>query len=240
MHIIPAIDLRDGRVVRLAQGDYARETRYHTEPLALAHGYRSAGAEWLHVVDLDGARAGGLHNLGTIKSLSASGLRIQCGGGVREKTDIDALFDHGASRVVVGSIAIREPDLVQTWIVAYGAERICIALDTRCVDDEWTLPSAGWTQSEPTRLGELATRYAACGASHLLCTDIDLDGMMRGPNVDLYRHLREVVPTLRIQASGGVRDAADIGELARIGVDGVILGRTLLEGRLDLAEALAC
>ncbi len=240
MQIIPAIDLRSGRVVRLAQGDYARETRYQADPVSLASTYLEAGAQWLHVVDLDGARAGGLHNLAAIESVAATGINVQCGGGVRQRADIDALFSRGVSRVVVGSIAIRDPEKVEKWISVYGIDRICIALDTRLVDGEWTLPSAGWTQSESVRLDELASRYAAAGARHLLSTDIDRDGMMLGPNVDLYRSLREIVPEMRIQASGGIRDKADISGLISVGVAGVILGRTLLEGRIDIADALAC
>jgi len=240
MHVIPAIDLRDGKVVRLAQGDYARETRYLVDPLQLAHGYLASGAQWLHVVDLDGARAGGLQNLRTIEELTQSGLRIQAGGGVRERADVDSLFAVGVSRVVVGSVAIQDPEKVEKWILDYGPDNVCVALDTRSIGHVWTLPSLGWTQGESARLDWLAPRYAASGAKHLLCTDIDCDGMLRGPNFDLYRLLRDIVPGMDIQASGGVRDGADIAELAAIGVDGVILGRSLLEGRIDLAEILAC
>lgn len=240
MDIIPAIDLRDGKVVRLAQGDYLRETRYAVDPLELASGYRANGARWLHVVDLDGARAGGLQNIRAIGDLAGTGLRVQAGGGVRCKGDVDALFAAGVSRVVIGSLAIRDPDNVEKWILEYGADRICIALDTRLIDGAWTLPSAGWTQRESILLDRLAPRYAAGGAQHLLCTDIDRDGMLAGPNFELYRHLRGIVPELSIQASGGVRDSADVSKLALIGLGGVVLGKSLLEGKLDLAEALAC
>ena len=240
MEIIPAIDLRDGKVVRLAQGDYSRETRYHVDPFELAQDYLASGAKWLHVVDLDGARAGGLQNLDAIARLCRTGLSIQSGGGVRERSDVDALFERGVTRVVVGSVAIRMPDVVAQWISDYGAERICVALDTRMVDDVWTLPSAGWTHPEAIRLDQRVPGYAAIGALHLLSTDIARDGMMSGPNFDLYRYLRTLAPSLRIQASGGVRDVSDVAELKSLGVSGVILGRSLLEGRLDLAEAIAC
>jgi phosphoribosylformimino-5-aminoimidazole carboxamide ribotide isomerase len=240
MEVIPAIDLRSGKVVRLKQGDYSRETRYLVDPVELAHTYLASGARWLHVVDLDGARAGGLQNLQTIEELSKSGLRIQAGGGVRERSDVDSLFASGVSRVVVGSLAIQEPEKVEMWISDYGANAICVALDTRSIGDVWTLPSVGWTKSESARLDRLAPRYAASGAKHLLCTDIECDGMMGGPNFDLYRFLREVVPGMEIQASGGVRDREDISQLAGIGVAGVILGRSLLEGRVDLASVIAC
>ena len=240
MDVIPAIDLRAGKVVRLAQGDYLRETRYLVDPVALSQTYFASGARWLHVVDLDGARAGGLQNLQTIATLANSGLRIQAGGGVRERADVDKLLDNGVSRVVVGSLAIQDPEKVEKWISDYGADAVCVALDTRSIDDVWTLPSVGWTKSESARLDRLAPRYAASGAVHLLCTDIECDGMMAGPNFDLYRLLRKIAPDMKIQASGGVRDSSDISLLAEIGVAGVILGRSLLEGRIDLASVIAC
>jgi len=240
MEIIPAIDLRAGHVVRLAQGDYERQTRYPIDPLQLAEQYRESGARWLHVVDLDGARAGGLQNLSVVAGSAKTGLQLQVGGGVRERSDIETLFEAGAARVVIGSVAVRDPEKVEKWISSFGAEKLCIALDTRLIDGVWTLPSAGWIKTEPVHLDELAPRYASAGAVHLLCTDIDRDGMLAGPNFELYRRLRKSVPAMRIQASGGVRDRADLSELASLGVSGAILGRSLLEGRVHLDEALAC
>ena len=238
--IIPAIDLRDGRVVRLAQGDYARETRYPADPLELAQRYRGEGAGWLHVVDLDGARAGEIRNGATIARLAASGLNVQAGGGVRTERDIDALLGAGVQRVVVGSVAVTSPQKVEKWIAEYGSERLCIALDARHDGTAWTLPVRGWTTASARTLDELAPRFAAAGAAHLLCTDIERDGMLSGPNFDLYAHLAQRVPALRVQASGGVRDAADVARLRQSGAAGVILGRSLLEGRLTVAEALTC
>lgn len=238
--VIPAIDLRGGTVVRLRQGDYAQQTSYRVDPLALAHTYASTGASWLHVVDLDGARAGNLENLRTIAALADGRLAVQAGGGVRGEDDVQRLLDVGVSRVVVGSLAIREPARVCGWIARYGAERLCIALDTRNEAGVWRLPSAGWTETESATLDDLAPRYAAAGAAHLLCTDISRDGMLAGPNVALYRHLHALVPSLAIQASGGVRDVADVRDVREAGTAGVVLGRSLLEGHLTLADALAC
>jgi phosphoribosylformimino-5-aminoimidazole carboxamide ribotide isomerase len=241
MQIIPAIDLRGGGVVRLAQGDYARETRYPVTPAALARDYAAAGACWLHVVDLDGARAGTLENLHTIEALAGTALQIQAGGGVRDERDVLRLFDAGVARVVVGSVAVREPDAVEEWIARHGAERICIALDTRAdATGCWTLPVKGWTESSGATLDTLALEFARAGARHLLCTDIARDGMLSGPNLALYSHLREIVPTLAVQASGGVRDVGDLQALRALGVASAILGRSLLEGRLTIAEALQC
>jgi len=237
--IIPAIDLRAGRVVRLAQGDYARQTTYPDAPVALAASYAAAGARWLHVVDLDGAQTGGLANLSVIEALARSGLRVQAGGGVRRVADWHRLLDAGVERVVIGSLAIREPCRVASWLERHGGERFTIALDTRWAEDRWTLPSAGWTQDEQRTLDELAPWYAAHGARHLLCTDIERDGMLAGFNLSLYRHLAEIAPGLAVQASGGVRSVEDIRAARAAGARGVILGRALLEGRFTLAEALA-
>jgi phosphoribosylformimino-5-aminoimidazole carboxamide ribotide isomerase len=241
VEIIPAIDLRAGGVVRLAQGDYARETRYPVEPLELARIYAAAGARWLHVVDLDGARAGTLENLRTIETLVGTPLQIQAGGGVRDEDGVRRLFDAGVARVVVGSVAVSDPGSVEQWLLRHGAERICVALDTKAdAQGGWTLPVKGWTESSDAGLDELAARYVRAGARHLLCTDIARDGMLSGPNIDLYLHLRQVVPGISVQASGGVRDVDDLHALRAAGAAAAILGRSLLEGRLTIAEALRC
>lgn len=240
LEIIPALDLIGGRVVRLQQGDYARETGYAVDPVYQAKKYLAAGARQLHVVDLDGAKGGSLDNLRTIEALAALDFVVQAGGGVRQESDLQRLFDAGVHRVVVGSVAIRDPGQVIAWLSKYGAERIVIALDTRWLDGVWTLAAAGWTESAASGLDELTPRYAAAGARHLLCTDIDRDGMLSGPNLDLYAHLSCIAPTLAVQASGGVRDLADVQALRESTAAAVILGRSLLEGHLDIAEALAC
>lgn len=240
LEVIPAIDLRGGQVVRLRQGDYAQETRYAHRPEELAKRYADAGARWLHVVDLDGARSGDLANLAVIESLAKAGMSVQAGGGVRAEDDAKRLFDAGVTRVVVGSIAIRDPERVATWLKTCGAERFTIALDTRSRSNRWTLPSAGWTEDEARTLDELAPWFAAQGVRHLLCTDIERDGMLAGFNLDLYQHLAQTVPQLAVQASGGVRSLDDIRAAREAGARGVILGRALLEGRFTLEDALAC
>jgi phosphoribosylformimino-5-aminoimidazole carboxamide ribotide isomerase len=240
LNIIPAIDLREGRVVRLKQGDYAQQTTYESDPRELAQRYAAAGATWLHLVDLDGARSGGLDNLAVIESIARDGMQIQAGGGVRNEDDLSRLFSAGVNRVVLGSVAIRDPELVADWLTRYGAEQLTIALDTRQVDRQWALPSAGWTELESRTLDELAPWYAEKGARHLLCTDIDRDGMLAGFNLDLYRHLAKTVPDLAVQASGGVRSLDDIRAAREAGAKGVILGRALLEARFTIEQALAC
>ncbi len=237
--VIPAIDLRQGRVVRLHQGDYDRQTDYDVAPEALAARYAEAGARWLHVVDLDGARTGSSSNLEVIVALVHAGMRVQAGGGIRSEEDLQRLLAAGVQRVVVGSVAMRNPEHVAGWLQRHGAERIVLALDARQRDGSWQLASAGWETTEATTLDELAPYYAGMGARHLLCTDIDRDGAMTGPNVALYEHLRHLVPGMSVQASGGVRDRSDIEAVREAGAAGVILGRSLLEGSLQLSDAMA-
>lgn len=237
--LFPAIDVRQGRVVRLRQGDYAQETRYADEPLAVAQRYAQAGASWLHLVDLDAAREGGYTLARLLAGIKASTpLRVQTGGGVRGEADVAALLDAGADRVVIGSLAVRDPDSVVAWSRRFGAERITIALDVRQTDGCWSLPTSGWTENSGAVLQDLLLGYATAGLHHLLCTDIDRDGMLSGPNLALYRALHDQVPQLRLQASGGMRDIPDIVAAREAGCAGAVLGKALLEGRLDLDGAL--
>ena len=238
----PAIDVRDGRVVRLQQGDYDRETRYADDPFAVAMRYADAGARWLHLVDLDAARTGGYTLAPLLRSIAGDGrLQVQTGGGVRDDAAIEAMLEAGASRVVIGSLAVREPERVAGWLRRFGAQRITIALDTRRDDTGiWQLPIHGWTERAAHDLDTCLRFYRDAGAKHLLCTDIALDGMMRGPNVDLYRMLIARGEGFSLQASGGVRDAADIVAVREAGCAGAVLGKALLEGRMTVEEALTC
>ncbi len=238
----PAIDVRDGRVVRLRQGDYAQETRYDDDPFTLALRYSEQGAQWLHLVDLDAARDGGYRLAPLLRSLSEhTGLHVQTGGGVRAEKDVDAILEAGAQRVVIGSLAVREPGLVEGWLRTFGAEHLTIALDARQDEDgEWRLPVHGWTESSPQTLFDLAAGYTDAGLRHLLCTDISRDGMLSGPSLELYGEVCRRFPRLQVQASGGIRDAADVSGARAAGCAGAVLGKSLLDGRLSLAEALQC
>lgn len=239
--VYPAIDVRAGRVVRLRQGDYAQQTDYAPDPLALAQSHAAAGAQWLHLVDLDAARLGG-YTLAALLAMIArtTELQVQTGGGIRSLDDLRAVLDVGAARVVIGSLAVREPRQVADWLRRVGPDRLTVALDARFVDGQWRLPLHGWTEPSGRNLDELAEFYAQAGLRHLLCTDIDRDGMLAGPNLDLYRHLAARVPGVAVQASGGVRDVADVAAARAAGCGGAILGKALLEGHVDLAEALQC
>lgn len=243
MIVYPAIDLRGGRVVRLRQGDYDAETRYAADPIDVARRYASAGATWIHVVDLDAAREGAMRHREVIAAIARdTGLSVQAGGGVRAEADVEALLAAGVCRVVVGSLAVRKPACVAGWIERFGDERICVALDTRAdADGRFRLPVAGWTEDSGVELDALIEHYAALAAiRHVLCTDIARDGMLSGPSVDLYRALATRWPALAIQASGGIRDAADVAAVRAAGCSGAIVGKALLDGRVALEDLLRC
>ncbi len=240
MTIYPALDVRAGRVVRLRQGDFGDETRYPSDPPSQARRYRAAGAEWLHLVDLDAARNGGYSLQSLLADLVQLGLRVQTGGGVRSADDVARLLEGGATRVVVGSVAVTDPNQVAGWIDRFGPERLTVALDTRFEAGRWRLPVQGWTTDSGATLQALLADYDRCGLRHLLCTDIDRDGMFAGPNLALYRQIREQFPRFALQASGGVRNLDDLRALQALGVAGVVTGKALLEGRLALGEALSC
>ena len=240
--ILPALDVRRGAVVRLAQGDYGKETSYDLSPIDRACAYARDGAAWLHLVDLDAAREGGYTLIPMLKEIQRQApLQVQTGGGIRSEAEVEAVLQAGAGRVVVGTLAVREPERVASWLETFGADHLTLALDAR--QDEqghWRLPVKGWTDLTTRTLEDLLAFYAQAGLRHVVCTDIARDGMLSGFNVELYRSLAERFPQLRIQASGGVRDPGDIRAVKRAGAAGAILGRALLEQRFQLAEALAC
>jgi len=239
--LYPALDIRQGQVVRLLQGDYQKQTTYSDDPLAYAQAFAHAGAKWLHLVDLDAAKSGGYTLAPLLKQITThTSLKIQTGGGVRSYEDVAHIIEAGASRVVIGSLAVREPDKVQSWLNEFGAEHITIALDTRQdTKGQWGLPVHGWTEVSASSLDAVALYYAQCGMKHLLCTDISRDGMLSGPNIELYAYLRKLLPNVAIQASGGVRNSNDIMEAQSAGCTGAVLGKALLEGQLTLTQALS-
>jgi len=240
--LYPALDIRQGHVVRLLQGDYQKQTTYGNDPLAYAQIFSEAGAQWLHLVDLDAAKSGGYTLAPLIKKITThTPLKIQTGGGMRSREDVARIIEAGASRVVIGSLAVREPDNVQAWLNEWGAEQLTIALDTRqdSNNGKWYLPIHGWTQVGSALLDDIALSYARAGMKHLLCTDISRDGMLSGPNIELYAHLKKLLPEVALQASGGVRHSDDILASQTIGCSGAVLGKALLEGKLSLTQALS-
>ncbi len=239
MLILPAIDLRGGRVVRLLRGRFDAETAYGDDPLAQAGAFAAAGARWLHVVDLDGARDGAARQTAAIAALAeVAGLRVQAGGGVRGVADVETLLGAGVARVVVGSLAAYRPELVRDWITGFGAERITVALDIELVGGEPIVLARGWQERAGVTLWE-ALDALGPDVAHLLVTDVATDGAMTGPNLDLARSVMARRPDVVFQASGGVASLADIAALRAAGVPAAIVGRALYEGAFTLAEALA-
>lgn len=240
--IIPAIDLIQGKTVRLYQGSYDKTTEYEQTPLQLRDLYAEAGAGILHLVDLTGAKNAADRQLELLTSLMKNApLPVQVGGGVRTAADVEQLLTAGASRVVVGSVAIREPETVQGWLRTYGGDKIVLALDVSInAQGDKTLPSHGWIEESTITLEQVLDGFIAAGAKHVLCTDISKDGTLQGPNVALYAELVQKYPQIQWQASGGVGSLADIKALKPTGVAGVILGRALLEGKFTVVEAMQC
>lgn len=244
MLLIPSIDLRGGRCVRLLKGDFGAETVYELSAHELLARYRQLGASWLHVVDLDGARDGAdgaTVNRSLIERLAAQpALRLQVGGGVREPQVIEELFAHGVARVVIGSAAAERPDEVGAWLEHLGAERLCLAFDVRL--DQKGVPrlhTRGWRHSTALSLWDAVAIFAERGLKHVLCTDIDRDGTLSGPNLALYREALRLFPRLQWQASGGVASGADLAALAACGVSAAISGKALLDERIALEELRA-
>ena len=238
MLLIPSIDLRAGRCVRLRTGDFAKETAYAIEPAALAGRYRALGARWLHVVDLDGARDGLAMNTPIIMGLAREpSISLQVGGGVRRAAIIEALLCAGVARVVIGTAAVARPEEVATWLREFGAERICLAFDVRLTPGgEPQVRTEGWTRDAAMSLDQALAPFPIPSLRHVLCTDIERDGTLRGPNIPLYGECVTRFPALRWQASGGIRDGHDLGALRRIGVAAAVAGTALLENRISAAE----
>lgn len=239
VEIIPAIDLLDGRCVRLLQGDYARVTHYDIDVLDLAGRYRDAGIRRLHVVDLNGARDGlGANRARIVELVRSSGLRVQVGGGIRSREAALDWIAAGVERVVIGSAAILAPESVLGWMTARDSGRLVPAFDVRLKDGE-TAPRAlthGWQADSGRSLWELMDLYLAAGVQDFLCTDVARDGTLAGPNNALYAEATRRYPDARIIASGGLSSAADLTPLAATGVAAVVTGRALLDGRLTIEE----
>jgi phosphoribosylformimino-5-aminoimidazole carboxamide ribotide isomerase len=238
MLLIPAIDVRGGRCVRLMQGNFATETQYAITPQALLRRYRAFGARWVHVVDLDGARDGVRSNAALIGCLAReAGVYLQVGGGVRSASIIEALLDAGVARVVIGSAAVQRPAQVLTWLKTFGTERLCLAFDVRMtVGGEPQVHTHGWMNNSVVSLWQALDAYPKGAFQHVLCTAIERDGTLKGPHLKLYRIARARFPHLAWQASGGVRNAQDLAELADLGVAAAVSGRALLEENLSMKE----
>ena len=239
MLLVPAIDIRGGRCVRLLQGRFDAETVYAEDPADVLAQYLELGARRIHVVDLDGARAGSQGNRDTLARLvtAAPEQALQVGGGIRTRQTAEDLLSLGLARVVVGSVAVSQPAEVRTWLRELGADRVVLAFDVR-LDAGGTprLATHGWENQTDTSLWDAVEGYLAAGLRHVLCTDVARDGALTGPNVALYAEAVRRYPAVEWQASGGVARIDDLHALAATGVASVVSGKALLEGRLDPKE----
>jgi phosphoribosylformimino-5-aminoimidazole carboxamide ribotide isomerase len=235
---MPSIDLRGGRCVRLRQGDFATQWTYAIEPAALAERYSALGARWLHVVDLDGAKDGRTANAPIIASLAHHpAFCLQVGGGVRGAGPIESLLSAGVARVVIGTAAVQRPEEVAIWIREFGSDRICLAFDVRLgAAGNPQVRTDGWTRNSAVSLAAAIGEFPRGLVRHLLCTDIERDGTLRGPNFRLYRECLAQFPEFQWQASGGIRDRHDLTALREIGLAAAVSGTALLEERISREE----
>ena len=236
MILYPAIDLIGGAVVRLYKGSFDQLTQYGNDPVAVAKTYSDAGAKWLHLVDLDGAKNPQNRQIDLIANIiSSTGLLVQTGGGIRSPDDVAALLDAGAARVVIGSLAVRDPDVVKQLFQIHGPEKICLAADVISQNDTFYISVSGWQEASDLSLFDFLNMFAFAGLTHVLCTDINRDGALVGFNRALYAKVKQEFSHLQLQASGG---ASRLEDLKHLHADGVIVGKALYEGRFSVAEAL--
>lgn len=242
MNIYPAIDLIDGKCVRLEKGDFNTQKTYADDPIEMAKSFADQGAKWLHLIDLDGTKDPKNRQLDVIKRIvENTDLKIQTGGGIRSKDDVQNRIDSGVSRVIIGSLAVKDMDATIDILESFRSKEICLALDVKPDEEtgKYYVAVSGWQEKSKATLFSILDRYTVLGMKHLLCTDISKDGMLSGTNVDLYKKIKAKQPTLKIQASGGVSSLQDIQDLKDI-TDGVVIGKALYEGKFTLSEALAC
>lgn len=233
MEIIPAIDIIDGKCVRLSKGDYNVCKTYSDNPTDMALRFQDAGIRRLHVVDLDGARSKHIVNYRTLESItSKTSLTVDFGGGVKARQDLLTAFECGAAMVTVGSTAVTQPELMEEWIEEFGAERIILGADAR----DGRISVNGWKEDSPLMLNDFIKSYTQKGIVKVLCTDINRDGMLQGPAIELYRSILDTFPGLGLIASGGVSCIQDLEELSQAGLPAAIVGKAYYEGRITLEQ----
>ena len=238
MRLIPAIDLKNGHCVRLLHGDFSAETRYNTNPETLLARYRDFGADWLHVVDLDGAKEGSLGNRPIIAQLAAqTAVKLQVGGGLRNTAAVTQMLDLGAARAVIGSAAVTHIEQVKDWLEHFGPERITLAFEVR-LDEHGIARVAthGWQRQSELSLWSAVENFSDSQLKHVLCTDVSRDGALTGPNVALYREAAQRYPQIHWQASGGIRDARDLHALSAAGAAAAISGKALLDELIPVED----
>ncbi len=233
MKIFPAIDLSEGKAVRLSQGDFNRKTIYHDDPVQLAREFEAAGLTALHVVDLDGAKTGATQNLAVLEAIcNATDLEVDFGGGIRTASQIRDIFNAGAVQVTVGSVAARQPERFREWIAEFKPERFILGADAR----KGKVAVAGWQEATEITLEEFIGQYLELGVQHVVCTAIERDGMLTGPDFKLYRRLSEQFPKMKLIASGGVAEVDDLAQLQQLDLYGAIVGKAFYEGHISLEQ----
>lgn len=233
MRIIPAIDIIDGKCVRLTQGDYAQKKVYNENPVDVAKSFEDAGLRFLHLVDLDGAKAGKVTNWNVIERItSQTNLQVDFGGGIKTEAEMQRLFDCGVKQVNLGSIAVKNALLVKGWIEKFGTEKIILSADVK----NEMIAISGWLEDATISIEAFIHDYLQKGIQYVTCTDISTDGMLTGPNIGLYKKLMALFPSIALVASGGVSSIKDLTDLKRSGVSGVIIGKAIYEGKVTLAE----
>ena len=232
MIILPAIDLKDGAVVRLYKGSFDTVHQVASDPVTVARAFQEAGAKWMHMVDLDGARDGVRRNADLVRAVSDLGLQVELGGGIRSMADLEAVFALGVTRAVIGSAAVSNPDLVAQAIAAYGADRVAVGIDAR----DGKVKTSGWEVDSGLDFLEFAQSMENLGVKKMIFTDIETDGMLSGPSFGRLRELQQAV-SCDLIASGGVSCNRDIVELEKMGLYGAIIGKAYYAGAIDLAQA---
>lgn len=235
IELIPAIDIIDGKCVRLTKGDYDKKKIYNENPLEVAREFERLGFKRLHVVDLDGAKSKHIVNVHVLEAITqATNLTVDFGGGIKTQADIEKAFQAGASMVTVGSIAVTEPELFYSWLEKYGAERMILGADAR----NGMISINGWKEDSEEALLPFLKRYVDKGVKNVLCTDISKDGTLQGPAVGLYKEVMKTYPGLHLIASGGVSSNDDILELEQAGIPAVVFGKAFYEGKIDIKELI--
>jgi phosphoribosylformimino-5-aminoimidazole carboxamide ribotide isomerase len=233
MIIIPAIDLIDGKCVRLTKGEYDTKKVYSDNPLEMAKRFEESGFQRLHLVDLDGAKAGKVVNLSVLHRIcSNTSLKVDFGGGIKSDEDLEKVMNAGADQVTIGSLAVKAPEKVMEWITEYGAEQIILGADVK----ERMIAVSGWLETSNLDLFDFIDSYYQLGIRHVLCTDISKDGMLQGPAFDLYTEMIKKYSDLQLIASGGVSGIEDVKQLKANGIPSVVIGKAIYEGRIDLNE----
>lgn len=231
--VIPAIDLIDGKCVRLTQGDYAQKTSYHDKPLEVAKKYEDHGLQRLHLVDLDGAKAKKIVNHKVLEDIcSKTSLQVDFGGGLQSEEDLKIAFECGAAQVTGGSIAVKDQEMFSHWLKTYGGGKIILGTDTK----DKKIAVHGWQETSEITIFDILDQYIPLGVSYTISTDVAKDGLLQGPSFDLYKELQEKYPILNIIASGGVADIHDIEKLDAMGIYGVVVGKAIYENRITLKE----